>query len=149
MAATGWAAIVQVSGPVPAQRLIIQYRAGNFHLLSRIALLKVLPPSDDLPASNKSLSGFWFEVQSPDGAVRYRRIIADPITAYTEVPDPAQVPPQPERAEIVPAETVFTLLIPQVLGSNQLVLVSTPLGSADKSRAAQVLARIPLAEEAK
>jgi hypothetical protein len=136
------------TGPVPAERVIIQYRSGSFQLLSRSLLTKVLPPSDELPTTNRALSGFWFEVQTPEAEVKYRRIMIDPITLYTEVPDPARAL-QPERQEVVPAEAVFTLLIPHIPGSNNLVLFSSPLGRMGKSQAAQKIARIALPEQSK
>jgi hypothetical protein len=144
-----WAAdLLPGTGPVAAERLIIQYRSGSFQLLSRSPVTKVLPPSDELPATKRAVSGFWFEVQTPKGEVKYRRIMPDPVTVYTEVPGPGPEP-RPERAEVVPAETVFTVLVPQVPGSNNVVLFSSPPGAAGKAQAAQKVARIPLAEQPK
>lgn len=137
-----------VTGPVSAERLVIQYKSGSYQLLSRTPLFKVLPPSDELPATNRAVSGFWFEVQTPKQKVIYRRIIPDPIKVYTEVPGPAPEP-RPERAEAVRTEVVFSVLIPHVPGSNNLVLVSSPSGAAGNAPAAQPLARIPLAERPK
>jgi len=136
------------AGPVPAERLVIQYRLGSYQLLSRTPLIKVLPPSDDLPATNRAVSGFWFEVQTPGEEVKYRRIMPDPIKVYTEVPGPAPEP-RPERAEAVPAEVLFTLLIPQVPGSNNLVLVSSSPSATGNAQAAQAIVSIPLAERPK
>jgi hypothetical protein len=93
------------------------------------------------------MSGFWFEVQTPKGEVKYRRIVANPIAVYTEVPDPAQGF-EPSRQEALPAEVVFSLLIPKVAGSNNLALVSSPLGPQSKAMPAQRLTLIPLPEEA-
>jgi hypothetical protein len=135
-------------GPVPVERLVIRYSSGTYQLLSRTPLLKVIPPSDALPATNRPLSGFWFEVRTPKDEVKYRRILPDPIKVYTEVPGPAPEP-QPARAEAVPAETVFTLLIPQVPGSNNLVLVNSSFGAVGNAQTAQPPARIPLAERSK
>jgi hypothetical protein len=149
LVAASWAAdLLPGAGPVPAERLIIQYRSGSFQLLSRSPVTKVLPPSDELPATNRAVSGFWFEVQTPKGEVKYRRIMPDPVTVYTEVPGPGPEP-RPERAEVVPAETVFTVLVPRVPGSNNVVLFSSPPGAAGKAQAAQKVARIPLAEQPK
>ncbi len=136
------------TGPVPAERLVIQYQSGSFQLLSRSRLIKVLPPSDQLPATNGAVSGFWFEVQTPKAELKYRRIMANPIAVHTEVPDPTEGS-QPTRREILPDEVVFTLLIPQEPGSNNLVLVGSPLGPEGKAKPAQTLARIPLPEQAK
>ena len=133
---------------MPAERLVIQYNSGSYQLLSRTSLLKVIPPSDALPATNRAVSGFWFEVQTPKEEVKYRHIMPDPIKVYTEVPGPGPEP-QPERAEAVPTEAVFTVLIPQLPGSNNLVLVSSPPATAANAPAAQSLIRIPLPESPK
>jgi len=148
IAATRATDLPPAAGPVPAERLLIKYSSGSYQLLSRTPLIKVLPPSDALPATNHAVTGFWFEIQTPKEEVKYRRIMPDPIKVYTEVPGPASEP-QPERAEAIPAEAVFTVLIPQVPGSNNLVLVGSSLGAAGNALAAQPLARIPLAERTK
>lgn len=148
-ALVGWA--TELSGPAkpgPALRLTIQYRSGTFSLLSSSALHKVIPPSDSLPATSLPLSGFWYELQSPQGEVLYRRIIADPLTSYTEAGS-AETGSIPQRAEVVPAEAVFSLLVPEAEGTNQLVLFSSPPGMAGKSQPATVVARIPIVSAAK
>ena len=131
-------------GPVPAERLLISYSSGGYQLLSRTPLTKVIPPSDTLPATNGALSGFWFEVQTPQADVKYRRILPDPTKVYTEVPGPGP-DPQPERAEASRTEAVFSVLIPQLPGSNNLVLVSGSIGGTSDIQEAKRVARIPLA----
>ena len=145
----GWANIPQGSSkPVPATRLTIQYRAGAFTLISSASLLKVIPLSDQLPATPLPVSGFWYELQSPQGEVVYRRIISDPITVYTEVPAP-ESSSAPERVEVASAETIFSILLPDIAGTNQLVLFSSPPGPVGKSQPATVVARIPIVSKAK
>ena len=136
------------SEPVPVSRLTIQYRGGTFTLLSSTALTKVIPPSDQVPATPLPLSGFWFELQSPRGELLYRRIISDPTTTYTEVPNP-ETGSAPERVEVPTADAVFSVLIPDIAGTNQLVLFSSPPGPVGKSQPATVVARIPIVSRVK
>jgi hypothetical protein len=118
--------------PVAVDRVLIQFTPpGNFKLLSRTSLTKVLTPSDQLPAVQSS--GFWFELQSASGEVKYRRIIGNPVwpAGFT---GPA------------PMERVFPLLIPSAARGDRLVLFSSPLTPEGQSQAARPIARFDLAE---
>ena len=64
---------------IPVDRVVMRFSRGQFQLLERIPLLTVLPPSDTLPRQEGPLTGFWFELRSPDGALLYRRIEASPV----------------------------------------------------------------------
>jgi len=72
--------------PQRADRWVIQFDSGAFSLRSRTATTKILPESDELPAVQLPLSGFWFELRSAEGTVRYRRIIGDPVKIVFEGP---------------------------------------------------------------
>lgn len=72
--------------PQSADRWIIRFESGAFSLMSRSATTKVLPASDELPAVQLPLSGFWFELHAADGSVRYRRIVGDPVRLVFEGP---------------------------------------------------------------
>ena len=135
-------------GPVPAERLVIQYSSGTYRLLSRTPLLKVIPPSDALPATNRPLSGFWFEVQTPKQAGQIPAYHARPDQGLYGSSRPCARAPAGTLGNR-PHRSVFTVLIPQVPGSNNLVLVSSSLGAAGNATAAQPLAHIPLAEQPK
>jgi hypothetical protein len=118
--------------PVAVDRVLIQFtRPANFKLLSRTSLTKTLTPSDQLPAAQSR--GFWFELQSASGQVKYRRIIGNPVwpAGYT---GPA------------PLERVFPLLIPSAARGDRLVLFSSPLTPEGQSQAARPIARFDLAE---
>ena len=58
-----------------AERLVIRYSASGFELVSRTALLKVLPPTVALPATKGAVSGSWFE--APDWPVWGRHRIPE------------------------------------------------------------------------
>ena len=118
--------------PVAVDRVLIQFtRPANFKLLSRTSLTKTLTPSDQLPAAQSS--GFWFELQSASGQVKYRRIIGNPVW-------PAG------HAGPAPMERVFPLLIPSAARGDRLVLFSSPLTPEGQSQAAYPIARFDLAE---
>ena len=130
---------------VPVDRLIIRFQqddlqSGVFEVIGRKQVTKVLAPSDELPAQGHPVSGFYYELQSADGTVLYRRIISNPIPLTVEVPQKrldAAAGDQPsikiERKQIVPQHRVFTVLIPQADVGDQLVLFSSPLQSTQQS----------------
>ena len=83
----GWAGeLPGTPGPQRADRWVIQFAGGGFSLLSRSTTTKVLAGSDELPAVQLPPSGFWYELRSADGSVRYRRIIDDPVLLVFEGP---------------------------------------------------------------
>jgi hypothetical protein len=115
---------------VTVDRVVVHFTPpANFQLQSQHPLTKVLTPSDQLPAMPSS--GFWFELQSASGEVKYRRIIGNPVW-----PPGFTGPP--------PLERVFTLLIPSPLEGDQLVLFSSPLTPEGQSQPAQPVARFKL-----
>src|SRR5688500_14533493 len=64
-------------GPVPVERVTIEYSSGTFRVVSRVFCSSVLVPSSELPAENAS--GFWFELRNSDEGVRYRRGTGNPL----------------------------------------------------------------------
>jgi hypothetical protein len=86
--------IPEPTNPQDADRWVIEFDGGAFALLSRSATTKVLPGSDELPAVQVPPSGFWYELRSADGSVRYRRITGNPVRLVFEGPalDDGQTP---------------------------------------------------------
>jgi hypothetical protein len=99
-------AIAQDPPDPTVDRVTVKYSETGFELVSTASLVSVLPPSDDLPGEIGSLSGFWFELQDPDGVTLYRRVIGDPVRLVFE--GPAQQDDGMEAARIsarrVPSE---------------------------------------------
>jgi hypothetical protein len=124
--------------PVPAHRVTIRFQqdsgqGGVFEVISWNAVTKVLPPSDELPTMRYPVSGFYYELQSGDGTVLYRRIIENPILIVVERPKKSletvasdQERPSLDRKVMIPQKRVFSLLIPRASGGDQLVLFSSP-----------------------
>jgi len=149
-----------VSGPAPAarvpgaaedpvvaaNRVLIRFAGGQFTLVERKEIRKVLPPSDELPAGERPLSGFWYELRAGDGHTRYRRIIDDPVRLVFEGPDDPKtpLPAAPRRSEGIPAERFFSLLLPAVQQGDQLVLFSSPLQLGAQGEPASEVARLDL-----
>lgn len=132
---------------VPADRVVLKFRQGVDHerayqLIDRLEITKVLPPSDELPREPSRVSGFYYELQSADGSVLYRRIIADPVPLVFDGPSPKKAfeaepvdakTGMPDRKVSTPQERVFVLLIPRASPGDQLVLFSSrfrPINSA-------------------
>jgi len=131
---------------VAANRVLIRFAGGHFTLVDRKELRKVLPPSDELPAGEKPLSGFWYELRSGDGHLRYRRIIDDPVRLVFEGPEDPKtpLPATPRRSEGIPAERFFSLLIPAAQQGDQLVLFSSPLQLGAQGEPATEVTRLDL-----
>lgn len=107
-----------------AERVVIRYDNGNFEVLSRTPIIKALGPSDILPAELGAVSGFWYELQAPDGTVRYRKVMANPLRVTHEGADVEGA--SPSLIEHFPATKVFTLLIPLAADGDQLVIFCSP-----------------------
>jgi hypothetical protein len=128
---------------IPVDRVVMRFARGQFQLLERIPLLKVIPPSDALPREEGPLTGFWFELRSPDGALLYRRIESSPVRVRFEGPvDPAAGDTMPSFFDDMSTDVVFSLLIPRANPGDQLVLFSCPLRRGSQGLPAGEVARI-------
>lgn len=122
---------------VPADRLVVRYTGNHFELVSRSPVTKVLPAADELPVGRAQLRGFWYELQSLQGKIRYRRIIRDPVRLVFEGPDPLDPEGLPQRVEAEPSERVFSLLGPRCAPGDQLVLFRSSRQPSGSSAGAQ------------
>jgi hypothetical protein len=131
---------------VAANRLLIRFAGGAFSLVERKEVRKAIPPSDELPSVEGPLSGFWYELRSAEGQVRYRRIIDDPVRLVFEGPEDPKtpLPAVPQRSEGIPAERFFSLIIPAAQQGDQLVLFSSPLRLGAQGEPAAEVARLDL-----
>jgi hypothetical protein len=131
--------------PVAVERLVIRFAAGQFSIFTRHATQKILPPSDELPAVQNP-AGFWYEVRSAEGAVRYRRILENPVPLVFEGPAEPDSPPgtPASRSEAIPSERFFTLLIPAPMQGDVLILFSSPLRPGAQGEPASQVASLDL-----
>lgn len=129
-------AVAQVpAGPVAAERVTIAFERGSYTIVSRVAITKVLPPSDALPEGPGPFLGFWFELRESDGSTRYRRVIGDPVLLVSETPDhstalgataSSATTTVIERAVAVPDARTFTVLVPAPRPGEALLLFGVP-----------------------
>jgi hypothetical protein len=140
------------TGPIAAERAVVLYEGGSFALQERVSLRTVMPPFDRLPNGGREYSGFWYEVQDVSGAVRYRRMMGNPLRVAFEGPEPNGGENgdangerrTPVRFEYIPDRKVFSLLIPAALQGDQLVIFSSPLKPGAQHLAAEEVARLDL-----
>lgn len=129
---------VEAAEPVAAERLVVRYEAGSFSLISRTPIIKVLPPSE--PEPPEPSAGYWFELQTADGQVRYRVLTPDPVRLVYEGSPDGRL----ERVEGVPEERVMVVLVPAPRPGDQLVLIGSPLTSSLRRDAAGEIFRLPI-----
>jgi hypothetical protein len=112
---------------VPAERLILKYTNGEFQVLSRSFVRKVIPPPSSLPRGHERLRGFWYEVRSPTGDVRYSRIFSDPTRLVYESVDPtSKNDVRLERVEVMLPERVFSVVVPRGGSGDRLHFFGEP-----------------------
>jgi hypothetical protein len=115
-----------------AQYVLMEFRDGRFRIVEVTSLDLVLPPSQPLPAELGKLSGFWFELQSEEGRVRYRRIVNHPLVVADGI-----------EGEEVARRGTFSMVIPRPRPGEELVLFSSPLEPGELQRPARELLRLP------
>ena len=140
------AAPAALAGSEDTHRVSLRFRDGYFLVLGLTQVRSVLPPSDDLPAVAGGFSGFWYELRTAAGDLRYRRILGDPIRLFFEGQSagPLGAPPVLDRDEQIPQSRLFTLTIPRASDGDELVLYGSPLVRGFGEQPATVLARLPL-----
>lgn len=145
-------AVADPKGPVspqPVDRIVVRYHEGTFEVVSRIRLTMVLAPTVSLPSKGE-VSGFWYELQSADGTVRYRRLLPDPTRITFEgVALTESGALKVERTESAASNRVFSVLVPAVAADDQLVLFGAPLEATQRfgGEPSRVVATLPLASE--
>ena len=135
----------EFSNAQAVERVTIKFSQGSFSFLSSNSTRKVLPPSDLLPQGKDLVSGFWYELQDAEGGIKYRRIIHNPVIMTFEGPD-IDTPGATavDRKEGIPSERIFSVLIPQSLTGDALVLFSSPIELGAQASPAEEVARLPL-----
>ncbi len=124
------------------ERLVIEYSDGDFSIISRTSIQKVLPPSTELPAEHGSVRGTWFEVQNDEGTAVYRRPMTSPRILVSETLD--DTTGQIQRAESEVSERVFSVLIPARDDAKSLVIFDSPSAPEKRTVAASEVGRLNL-----
>jgi hypothetical protein len=131
---------------VDAHRIWLRWLDGRFVVLALDELRATVPPSDELPAGTATLSGFWIELHTAAGDLRYRRILGDPVRLYHETRGPGG-PGEPialDRDELIPQSRLFTLLVPAAAPGDQLVLFASPFVAGFHEQPAAEVGRLTL-----
>lgn len=136
--------------PYEALRLYFRYQqsapVGEEVQLEDLDRLEMIVESSiDLPelGPDEQLSGFWYELQTENGEVLYRKAGPNPIRTWIDLPheeDPTCI----EHQVTLPEENLFTLLVPYDLRGRVLVIYSSPLHQFDDAGPAEPLWRIDL-----
>jgi hypothetical protein len=132
--------------PQDTHRVSLRFQNSQFSVLGLTRVRSALPPSDALPGVAGGVSGFWFELRTASGDLRYRRILGDPVRLYFEG-QRATLPGEPlilERDEQIPQSRLFTLMIPRAADGEQLVLYGSPLVAGFGEQPATELTRLTL-----
>ncbi len=126
-------------------RVSLRFQNNQFLVLGLTGVRSALPASDVLPAVAGGVSGFWFELRTASGDLRYRRILGDPVRLYFEGQTvlPGELPVL-DRREQIPQSRLFTLMIPRARNGEQLVLYGSPLVAGFGEQPATELARLTL-----
>jgi hypothetical protein len=122
---------------IPAQYILMEFRDSGFRVVEVTALEVVISPSQPLPAELGKVSGFWFELQSEEGGVRYRGIVDHPLLVRSEPPDDTA------ESVTVAVQALFSMVIPRVRPGEDLVIFSSPLEPGETGRPAREILRLP------
>jgi hypothetical protein len=128
----------------PSLRLMFSYEGFEVQLDSVQKVYIISPPSDWLEP-NEGEPGFWYELRDNEGQTIYRRVTTNPIKFQVEV----RTEDENRPLAWVKAEEpkgVFVLLVPDLLDSEDLVLVSSPIDEGSPIEPAKEVARFNLKE---
>jgi hypothetical protein len=125
----------RLRGPGPVLRIRVERRAGRWKVVKRIHLPeKVVPASEDLPASDKAgrWSGFWFEAVDAKGNVLYRQVLRPPPRGVEVFEEDGSIRRVPRKTD----EYSLDLLIPDLKEIESVRLfLEEPEELAEKERA--------------
>jgi hypothetical protein len=126
----------QDSMPAPSRavRLMFTYEGNDVRLVSQQTLDMIIPPTDAL-SGYEDEQGFWVEVRTARDEVLYRQVMRDPFRQDVEVfsPDPTQ---SIVRVPVERRSGTFTLLVPQIDGSDHVALMRSAATDMAGERAA-------------
>ncbi len=130
-----------------ALRLTFSYEGAKLTLVSQQSVEMVVPPSHAIDVSEVQ-SGFWFTVEDGQARTVYRRVMQSPIRSDVEV-----FSPEPDtsvhRRPVENPRGTFTLLVPEIAGSQTVALFDQPLVRTPSKRAsaAKEIARFTIRKD--
>lgn len=131
----------RVVGAVPALRVLLQWDDGTWSVRRADPIgNKVFMASSRLPRAER-LSGFWYELVAPDGAVLYRRVLEDPTRQFASIPNrDGSYTGAPVRR----TRALLQILLPAEPPGAVLQIWGQQLSAERRVSQAQLLARLPL-----
>jgi hypothetical protein len=105
-----------------AIRLTFVKQGDQLRLHSKIAVDTIVPP--DGPAAQPSDRGFWLELRDSADRTVFRRVLHNPLPQDIEVFSP-DVNQTVARVPMAPAESVFSVLVPDTPAAESVTLFSS------------------------
>ncbi len=120
--------------PAATVRLTFEYDENGIHLLDRLRVEKLAPPSDPV-SGHQGQQGFWVEVRDSGEQVLHRRIMHDPFVTNREVfsPDPDHTV---ARRPVEEKRGTFIVEVPEVEEADHVALFSSAAPQARSVQAA-------------
>jgi hypothetical protein len=128
-------------------RLTFAYEGATVHLLSRMSVEMITPAASPTPMRDGQ-TGFWYELRDRAGRILYQRAMQNPIQVDAEI-FPEDQGRTISRVPIRQPRGTFTLLVPDLVEGDTLVLYSSPLEPAKATAPASEIARFQLKEKPK
>lgn len=136
--------MAQESAPQYAYRLTFEYEGGQMQKIGQQRIAMTTPPSHDI-AGHEGEAGFWYELRDANEKTIYRRVMQSPIQNTVEVFSPDGTV---TRRPVQQPKGVFQLVVPEISGADNLVLVGspqpppTPVGTPAQERARPAVPRV-------
>jgi hypothetical protein len=114
-----------MSNPQPqthARRLTFEFDGSTVRKISE-QLVEMRVPSSHPTTGYSGHTGFWFELRDANENTIYRRIMADPLQRYHEVPSPEGTF---THRPIKVSPQVFELVLPELPAAASLVIFGAP-----------------------
>ncbi len=120
--------------PAATLRLTFEYDENGIHLLDRLRVEKLAPPSDPV-SGHEGQHGFWVELRDAGGRILHRRVMHDPFVQDREVflPDPDHTI---ARRPVEEMRGTFIVEVPEVEGADHVALFSSAASQARSVQAA-------------
>ncbi|HUP20802.1 MAG TPA: hypothetical protein VM778_12750, partial [Gemmatimonadota bacterium] len=127
-------------GPVPAMRLRLRWRSGEWELAGATRVEPAIPvPSARLPKSpDGDYAGFRIEIADKRGGVLYRRVLQDPTEQSVELFDRGR----PRRVRSKRPVAIVDLLVPDLPGAKSVRIWGQQVSLEERVPAAVELARL-------
>lgn len=122
-----------------AIRLVCTYENEKL-TVTAIDHLEMLTQESDPLDGFENLTGFWLELRTKEGKVRYRQIMRDPFQPFQESYDPSNKDAPIQMVARPEVAGHLVLLVPAIPEADQLALVrSTPDESGQKLNVVDVV----------